>query len=84
MKDKYHVLGLQIKDGDLIVASVWDEMKDVVTVGDRVTRINGKPVKKYDFCESIVNGVPELKEKKKTKLTIQTKNGEKVIIYEKK
>ena len=84
LKDKYHVLGLQIKDGDLIVASVWDEMKDVVTVGDRVTRINGKPVKKYDFCESIVYGVPELKEKKKTKLTIQTKNGEKVIIYEKK
>ena len=52
-------------------------------VGDKVVKINGKPAKKYDFCESILNGIPELKEKKKTKLTIETASGVKDIIYEK-
>ena len=46
-------------------------------------QINGKSVKKYDFCESIIMGIPELKAKKKTKLTILTKQGKKVIIYQK-
>ena len=58
-------------------------MKGQVEVGNRVTKINGQLVGKYDFCESIINGIPELKAKKKTKLTIQTKDGEKVIVYEK-
>ena len=70
-----------MKDGDLVVAAVWGDMKDVVEMGDKVLKINGKPVGKYDFCESILNGIPELKAKKKTKLTIQTREGEKVIIY---
>ena len=46
-------------------------------------KINGKPAKKYDFCESILNGIPELKEKKQTKLTIETASGIKNIIYKK-
>lgn len=58
-------------------------MKGVVEVGDKVTKINGKPVGTYDFCESIINGIPELEAKKKTKLTVQTKWGEKVIVYQK-
>lgn len=74
---------LRVKDGDLVVSTVWSGMKGVVEVGDRVTRINGKPVGKYDFCESIINGIPELKAKKETKLTVQTQQGEKEIIYEK-
>ena len=48
-----------------------------------MVKINGKPAKKYDFCESILNVIPELKEKKKTKLTIETASGVKDIIYEK-
>lgn len=40
-------------------------------------------LKKYDFCESILNGIPELKEKKQTKLTIETASGIKNIIYKK-
>lgn len=35
------------------------------------------------FCESILNGIPELKEKKQTKLTIETASGIKNIIYKK-
>ena len=81
LKEKPHNVGLQVKDGDLVVAAVWGDMKDVVEMGDKVLKINGKPVGKYDFCESILNGIPELKAKKKTKLTIQTREGEKVIIY---
>ena len=73
-----------MKDGDLVVSTVWTAMKGLVEVGDLVTHINGKPTGTYDFCESIINGIPELKAKKKTKLTIRTEDGEKVIIYEKK
>ena len=77
---KYYNVNLQVKDGDLVVATVWSAMKGVVEVGDKVLKINGKPVGKYDFCESIISGIPELKAKKKTKLTIQTKQGEKAYV----
>ena len=79
--ERSHDVGLQVKDGDLVVAAVWGAMKDVVEMGDKVIKINGKPVGRYDFCESILNGIPELKAKKKTRLTIQTRLGEKVIVY---
>lgn len=74
---------LTVKDGDLYVSTVWSSTKGKIAVGDKVIKINGKPAKKYDFCESILNGIPELKEKKKTKLTIKTASGVKDIIYEK-
>lgn len=79
--EKIHEVGLQVKDGNLVVAAVWGRMKEMVEMGDRVIKINGKPTGKYDFCESILNGIPELKARKKTKLTIMTRQGEKVIIY---
>ena len=83
MTSKHYNVNLQVKDGNLVVATVWSAMKDVVEVGDIVVKINGKPACNYDFCESIISGIPELKEKKKTKLTILTKDGEKVIVYQK-
>ena len=84
MTEKHYDMGLRVKDGELVVAAVWTGLKGVVEVGDKVTKINGKPAGTYDFCESIINGIPELKEKKKTKLTILTKDGEKEIVYQKK
>ena len=83
LSSKHYNVALRVKDGELIISTVWSAMKGVVEVGDKVTRINGKPVRMYDFCESIINGIPELKEKKKTRLTVQTKQGEKVIVYQK-
>ena len=83
LEGKHYNLGLRVKDGELVVATVWTVLKGQVEVGDKVTKINGKPVEKYDFCESIINGIPALKAKKKTKLTIQTRQGEKVIVYQK-
>ena len=74
---------LTVKDGDLYVSTVWSSTKGKIEVGDKVIKINGKPTKKYDFCESILNGIPELKEKKQTKLTIETASGIKNIIYKK-
>ncbi len=74
---------LTVKDGDLYVSTVWSSTKGKIEVGDKVIKINGKPAKKYDFCESILNGIPELKEKKQTKLTIETASGIKNIIYKK-
>lgn len=79
--EKTHDVRLQVKDGDLVVAAVWGQMKEVVEMGDKVIKINGKPTGNYDFCESILNGIPELKVKRKIKLTIQTREGEKVIVY---
>lgn len=83
LTSKHYNVNLRVKDGDLVVATVWSALKGQVEVGDKVLRINGKPAGKYDFCESIISGIPELKDKKKTKLTILTKQGEKVIVYEK-
>lgn len=80
---KHYDLALRVKDGELIVSSVWGKMRELVSIGDRVLKINGKSVKKYSFCESIITGIPELKAKKKTKLTISTKEGEKTIVYQK-
>ena len=83
LASKHYNVDLRVKDGELIISTVWTSMKGVVEVGDKVTKINGKPVGTYDFCESIINGIPELEAKKKTKLTVQTKRGEKVIVYQK-
>lgn len=79
--NKSRDVGFLVKDGDLVVGAVWGEMQREVEMGDKVIKINGKPVGKYDFCESIINGIPELKAKKKTKVTVLTRQGEKVIVY---
>ena len=83
LTEKHHDLALRVKDGELVVSTVWSAMRGVVEVGDKVLEINGKPTGKYDFCESIINGIPALKEKKKTKLTILTREGKKTVVYEK-
>ena len=41
---------LTVKDGDLVVSTVWSSAKGKVEVGDKVIKINGKPIGKYDFC----------------------------------
>lgn len=80
---KYYKFALMVEDGDLVVSTIWSSVKEQVSIGDKVMKINGKPVGKYDFCESILNGIQELKKKKTNKLTLQTKNGERVVVYKK-
>lgn len=80
---EYPDFDIRVKDGDLIVSVVWEKMKDVLEVGDKVLKINGKRARKYDFCESITKGIPELKVDGPIKMTIQTKKGKKVISYKK-
>ena len=84
LKRGHYPVALRVKDGNLVISTVWKEMEGQVQVGDKVMEINGKPTGKYDFCESIINGIPELKKKKKTRLTVRTAGGEKVIIYQKR
>ena len=84
MNEKHYDVNLRVKDGELVVATVWSAMRGIVEPGDRILKINGQPTGTYDFCDSIIQGIPALKEKKKTKLTVATKDGEKVIVYEKK
>ena len=74
---------LTVKEGDLFVSTVWSSMKGKVEIGDKVVKINGEPVRKYDFCKSILYGIPELKKKKQTKLTVQTASGLKNVTYKK-
>lgn len=83
MEQRHYDINLRVKDGDLVVSSLWSDKYAGVRIGDKVIKINGEPVRKYDFCESILNGIPELKKKKSNKLTILTKNGEKTIVYKK-
>lgn len=80
---KQYKFSLRVKDGDLVVSTVWGETRELMQVGDKVTRINGKPTRKYDFCESIISGIPELREKKECKLTILTNQGEREFVYQK-
>lgn len=84
MNEKHYDVNLRVKDGELVVATVWSAMRGIVEPGDRILKINGQLTGTYDFCDSIIQGIPALKEKKKTKLTVATKDGEKVIVYEKK
>ena len=67
-----------------MVARVWGEGYEGIAPGDRVMAINGKPVDTFDFCESITQGIPALKKKKKSRLTIDSQAGEKTVIYERK
>lgn len=83
LSERHYGIALRVKDGELVVSTVWSAMRGVVEVGDKVVRINGKPVGKYDFCESIINGIPALRKRKKTKLTVLTRNGEKTVVYQK-
>ena len=84
INDQFHNFNLTVKEGDLLVSTVWSSTKGKVEVGDKVIKINGKPVRKYDFCESILTGIPELKVKKQSKLTLRTASGEeKDIVYKK-
>ncbi|MEA4868364.1 MAG: retropepsin-like aspartic protease [Rikenellaceae bacterium] len=66
---------LTVSEGVLKVSTVWGDMSNVISPGDRVTHINGEPVKDYDFCESITIGIAELKGDDIKKLLIETKSG---------
>ncbi|UIR54892.1 aspartyl protease family protein [Sphingobacterium sp. SRCM116780] len=72
-------LQLAVIDNKLVIATVWDNVKGKAEVGDIVTHINGKQVKPMDFCESITQGMPVLKENDQVVLTVKTKTGIKDI-----
>lgn len=72
---------MMVKDGKLVICNVWSDDKNGIANGDIVTHINGKEAPKVDFCQSITTGIAELKAKQKTKVTVETKNGKKEIIY---
>lgn len=65
LASKHYNVDLRVKDGELMISTVWTSMKGIVEVGDKVTRINGKPAGTYDFCESIINGIPELRQRRR-------------------
>lgn len=67
-----------IKNGKMVLTTVWSSVGEEVANGDVVTHINGKRASGFDFCDCILNGVPQLREKKESILTI---NGKKKIKY---
>ena len=83
LTSSHNLFALGVKNGDLCVSSVDESLKNQLSIGDRVLKINGKLVGKFDFCESITSGIPALKKKKVHKLLILTSSGEKEFIYKK-
>lgn len=73
--------GLTVKDGKMLISTVWSSNTGGIANGDVVTHINGRPTPVLDFCESTTVGVKELKEKQQTTLTVATKNGVRKIKY---
>lgn len=73
-------LNLTVKGGELVVAAVFGPMCEVLEIGDRVVRINGRKPPEFDFCESITKGIPELREPEVV-LTVKTRRGKMKIDY---
>lgn len=72
---------MMVKDKKLVICNVWSDDENGIVNGDLVTHINGKATPEVDFCQSVTVGIPALKEKEKTVLTVETKNGKKKINY---
>ena len=72
-------VGLIVADGVLRIASLWDDMKQQVEIGDEVLKVDGQDVPPVDFCESVINGLKFLKDKDKVELTVKNKGQVKVI-----
>lgn len=73
--------GLTVKDGKMLISTVWSGNASGIANGDVVTHINRRPTPVLDFCESTTIGVKELKVKQRTTLTVSTKSGIRKIKY---
>lgn len=62
-------------DGLLSVSVVWSKMEGLLSKGDLITHINGKPTKKYEICDGIKKGINTLIGKNPKVMTIKTKEG---------
>lgn len=72
---------MTVKDKKLVICDVWSDDENGIANGDLVTHINGKATPDVDFCQSVTVGIPQLKEKDKAVITVETKNGKKKINY---
>lgn len=61
---------------ELVIESVWGELTKKLKVGDKVIRINGKDIDKFDKLELAMKGIPAVTKKKKNKVTFMTRKGE--------
>lgn len=76
-------VSLSAMSGQLRVSSLWGKMKEELSVGDEVLKIDGEEIKDIEFCNSIINGLPALRNKEKAVLTIKHQDGTKTITMEK-
>lgn len=72
---------MTVKDKKLVICDVWSDDENGIANGDLVTHINGKATPEVDFCQSVTVGIPQLKEKDRAVITVETKNGKKKINY---
>lgn len=68
---------------DIIVESVWGDLKKKIKLGDRLLKINGKDIGEFDAMELIIKGIPAVTRREENLLTIETKGGEEEILYKK-
>ncbi len=66
---------LTVSDGKLTIGTVWGEMADLISEGDEITHINGKPTGIYDFCTSIIKGIDDLKGEGTKLVKVRRKDG---------
>ncbi len=81
---KFPNFGITVKEGQLVIADIWDRLLNKFSVGDVITHVNGKPSGRYDFCD-IIKGVDILKGDEAKMVTIRTKEGkiiEEIYQYE--
>lgn len=71
----YKGYNLRVKDGELRIGTVWTAFQDLLESGDLITHIDGEPTREFDFCKSILQGIPEITGKEGVKLTIQKRDG---------
>lgn len=67
-------LGITIKDGNLVIAVLWSEYRDKLSIYDKITHVNGVPTGIYEMCD-IVNGISLLKGDEPKTLTVRRNDG---------
>lgn len=73
---------ITVINSKLAVGTVWGETAKMLSTGDIITHINGKPTGTYDFCTTLINGIEDVKIKGPIEFTIMTKEGKEVkIVY---
>lgn len=81
VEQELYNIAFAVKDNELVVNTVWGDLRKTVKLGDKVVKINGKDTKEFDLLGLLINGIPQVTGKRENELIIMTKEGEKKVVY---